>query len=345
MMLNLGERPSREHLLTQKKPSGDQHGYVFNIQRYSLHDGPGIRTLVFLKGCPLRCPWCSNPESQRLEPELAYNESKCIGFKECSHCVKECPNEAIREKEDGRAIIERGACDECFRCVDVCPSHAIRVFGKLMSVDEVLEVVEADSVFYARSGGGITLSGGEPLVQAAFACNLLQEAKRRRINTSMETCGLAEWKDLERACRNLDSILFDIKSMDPEKHRSFVGVSNERILENFDHLRECFPDLPKRVRTPVIPGFNDTEKDILAILEFIQNRPGVEFELLAYHRLGRPKYCYLGRDYLPGEVALNQQRMSALEEVVKTYMATRNAPYEARMVADPHESRMKPTSP
>ena len=331
--------------MTQKRQPDGRHGYVFNIQRYSLHDGPGIRTLVFLKGCPLRCPWCSNPESQRLEPELAYNESKCIGFQECSLCVKECRTKTIHQKQNGKVFFERETCEECFRCVEVCPSHAVRVFGKLMSVDEVLEVVEADGIFYARSGGGITLSGGEPLVQAAFAGNLLQEAKRRRINTSMETCGFAEWEDLERACRNLDSILFDIKSMDSEKHKQFVGVSNEKTLENFNRLCACFPDLPKRVRTPVIPGFNDTEKDVRAILEFIRNVPKVEFELLAYHRLGQPKYCYLGRDYTPGDVTLDRERMSALEEVVKDHMATRNTQGDPQRVPDPYESRMNATSP
>jgi pyruvate formate lyase activating enzyme len=335
----------RELLVAQEKQTDPRHGYVFNIQRYSLHDGPGIRTLVFLKGCPLRCPWCSNPESQRLEPELAYNENKCIGFKECSYCVGECPNRAISERDGGRAVIERGACDECFRCVESCPSHAIRIFGKVMSVDEVLEVVEADGIFYARSGGGITLSGGEPLFQAAFAGNLLREAKRRRINTSMETCGFAEWEELEEACRNLDSILYDIKSMDSEKHKQFVGVSNAKILENFRLMCEHFPNLPKRVRTPVIPGFNDSEKDLRAILEFIQNRPGVEFELLTYHRLGQPKYGYLGRDYHLGEVALDQKRMRALEQVVKDYAAVKNTQGEHAMALEPCESRSNAASP
>ena len=306
--------------MTQENQPDSRHGYVFNIQRYSLHDGPGIRTLVFLKGCPLRCMWCSNPESQRVEPELAFNRRKCIGVKECGFCVKECPDGAIHEAEDGLVRIDREACGKCFRCVEACPAKALTLFGKLMSVDEVLHVVETDGIFYARSGGGLTLSGGEPLVQADFVVELLKEAKKRRIDTSMETCGLVDWKDLERACRHLDSILYDIKSMDPVKHKEFTGASNERVIENFLRLCEAFPDLPKRVRTPVVPGFNDTEEEIGAILDFIQGKPNVEYEPLAYHRLGQPKYEYLDREYPLGDVKLDQQKMKELERMANARM-------------------------
>jgi pyruvate formate lyase activating enzyme len=296
-------------------------GFVFNIQRYSLHDGPGIRTLVFLKGCPLRCLWCSNPESQRLDLELAYNEDKCIGTKECAYCKDVCPSGAVKENGDGLVSIDRTLCEECLKCADACPSRALSVFGKPMTVNEVLQAVEADGVFYGRSGGGMTLSGGEPLAQADFVCELLKEARRRRINTSIETCGFAEWKDLERACSYLDSILFDIKSMNPAKHKEFTGVSNERILENFQHLCERFPDLPKRVRTPIIPGFNDTEEDIEAIVDFIRDKPNIEYELLAYHRLGQPKYQYLGRQYSLLDLRVDDERMKALEQVKRARMA------------------------
>ena len=307
--------------MTQEKPLDNRTGLVFNIQRYSLHDGPGIRTLVFLKGCPLRCRWCSNPESQQLEPELAYNEGKCIGSAECALCLKECPHGAVFEKESGKMGIDRAVCQACFHCVEVCPSLARKVFGERMSVEEVLSVVEADGIFYTRSGGGITLSGGEPLVQGGFAGELLGEARRRRLNTSMETCGFGNWQDLERVCRNLDSILFDIKCMDPVKHKTFVGVSNEIILANFRRLCASFPDLPKMVRTPVIPGFNDDEAEIRAIIDFIADCPKVDYELLAYHRLGQPKYCYLGRDYPLANVALSDERLKMLDEMAKERMA------------------------
>jgi pyruvate formate lyase activating enzyme len=195
-----------------------------------------------------------------------------------------------------------------------------------MSVEQVLSVAEADGIFYARSGGGITLSGGEPLVQAGFASELLGEARRRRLNTSMETSGFGDWQDLERVCRNLDSILFDIKCMDPLKHRAFVGVSNEIILENFRRLCETFPSLPKKVRTPMVPGFNDDEGEIEAIVDFIADCPNVDYELLAYHRLGQPKYCYLGRDYPLADVVLDEARLKALDQMAKERMANRRSP-------------------
>ena len=303
--------------MTGVKRVDGQSGMVFNIQRYSLHDGPGIRTLVFLKGCPLRCQWCSNPESQRLCPELALNAGKCIGTRECSRCIGECPNGAIRENGEGGIRVERDACHECFRCVGVCPSLAMSRFGKEMNVDEVLREVEADGAFYSRSGGGLTVGGGEPLFQPEFTRELLREAVRRRINTSMETCGFAPWEALDRACRYLDGILYDIKSMDPGKHAEFTGISNEIIVQNFRRLRNQYPNLHVRVRTPVVPGFNDTEAVIGAIVDFIGDDPGVEYELLAYHRFGLPKYGYLDRSYPLGARVLDNGRMKILEELSK----------------------------
>ncbi|MHC1728134.1 MAG: glycyl-radical enzyme activating protein [Syntrophobacteraceae bacterium] len=307
--------------MTPKRQFASPYGFVFNIQRYSLHDGPGIRTIVFLKGCPLRCRWCSNPESQRLEPELGFNEGKCIGAEQCALCARECPSGAVKQSNGGRVRIDRKLCRECFTCAEVCPARALTVFGKLMTVDEVVRAVEADGVFYGRSGGGMTLSGGEPLAQAGFAIQLLAQAKRRRIDTSMETCGFAEWADLEEACLYLGSIFFDIKCIDAEKHKEFTGVSNERILENFQRLCESFPELPKYVRTPVIPGFNDSEKEIEAIADFIRGRPGVEYELLAYHRLGTPKYGYLGRDCPLNDIVPQNARVEILKQTARSRMA------------------------
>jgi pyruvate formate lyase activating enzyme len=292
-------------------------GLVFNIQRYSVHDGPGIRTIVFLKGCPLACRWCSNPESQNSRPELAYSANKCIGDADCGLCRQVCPQQGITAAADGKIAINRERCAGCFSCVDACPAKALHIFGKPMTVDEVLKAAEADGVFYGRSGGGITLSGGEPLAQGAFTVALLKEARRRRMNTAMETCGLGDWAVLAEAAKYLNTIIFDIKTMNAEKHKEYTGASNEAILANFTKLCEEFPELPKLVRTPVIPGFNDSEEDIAAITGFLADKANVDYELLAYHRMGQPKYRYLDRDYPLGDLTLGDDRFKSLKELAK----------------------------
>lgn len=295
-----------------------KYGFVFNIQHYSIHDGPGIRTLVFLKGCPLKCSWCSNPESQQLNPEMALNTSRCIGIDECNRCSEVCPAGAILINSQKKIEIDRVLCNNCLRCADACPSKALSVFGKLMSVEEVLEAVEKDSIFYSRSEGGLTISGGEALAQADFTAEILKEAKRRRIDTSLETSGHAEWDSVEKVCQYLDTIFYDIKCIDSSKHKRFTGVANERILENFNRLCASFPSTPVTVRTPVIPGFNDTEEDILSVINFIESFPNVKYELLEYHRLGEPKYGYIGREYpLGGTPVINEEHMAALRKLVK----------------------------
>jgi len=294
------------------------HGYVFNIQHYSVHDGPGIRTIVFLKGCPLRCKWCSNPESQQLTPNLAYNSNHCIGIEECGYCIKACPNNAIvKNSEDNKVKINWEVCNNSLKCVDACPSKALNVYGKAMNVKEVIDTVENDSMFYSRSDGGITLSGGEPLLQIDFALELLKEAKRRRINTAIETAGYVDWENLEKACEYIDTLLFDIKCIDSEKHKKFTGVPNEKILDNIKKVCGKFPEMHKIVRTAVIPGFNDTEEDILSIINFVKNLPNVEYELLSYHRLGQPKYEYMGREYSMEDIKLDENKMKTFNKLVK----------------------------
>ncbi|WP_338833573.1 4-hydroxyphenylacetate decarboxylase activating enzyme [Moorella humiferrea] len=299
----------------------NKYGIVFNIQSYSVHDGPGIRTLVFLKGCPLRCRWCCNPESHILQPELAYNKNKCIGIQECIMCIEVCSNWAIKKEESGNKIIlERELCNNCFLCVDICPSKALFVYGKRMNIDEVLEIVGKDSIFYARSGGGMTISGGEPFMQADFTIELLKEAKQRRINTAIETSGFTDWSNIEKAVPYLDTIFFDIKCMDKEKHKEYTGVSNDIILENFKKLCSKFANKKIIARTPVIPGFNDSEEDIKAIIDFIKDTgcSNIEYELLPYHRLGIPKYEYLGKEYPYGDVKLDEQKGKILKTLAKT---------------------------
>jgi pyruvate formate lyase activating enzyme len=271
-------------------------GLVFNIQKFSLHDGSGIRTLIFLKGCPLSCRWCANPEGQSFEPELACRADRCIGQAECDRCRAACEVEAIRFREDGRIEIAREVCTACGDCVEACPSKALELFGKPMSVDELIRVVEEDGSFYARSGGGVTLSGGEPLSQAGFVLNFLKKARARGIDTALETSGLCKWEDLEQACRWVNQVFFDVKTLDRQKHEAGTGVGNERILENLRRLCETFPSLPVTVRTPVIPGFNDSPADIRAIAAFLDGFPGtVSYELLPFHRFGEGKYEQLGK--------------------------------------------------
>lgn len=263
-------------------------GLVFGVQRYSLHDGPGIRTVVFLKGCPLRCTWCCNPESQGSAPELAFNPSRCLGPELCGRCVGACPEGALTG-----VAPQPGRCVGCFACVEACPAGARTVYGQHRTVDDVLREVEADDLFYARSGGGLTLSGGEPLAQPDFALALLREAKARRLHTALETCGHVTWKTLEAASRHLDVLLFDLKHADPVAHARHTGASNERILKNLARVRDTFPALALHVRTPVIPGVNDDEATLDAIRALVPE--GATWERLPYHRMGQPKYGYLGR--------------------------------------------------
>ena len=304
-------------------------GAVFNIQKYSVHDGPGIRTVVFLKGCPLRCRWCSNPESQTSQPQLVYNRNKCLSLENCVRCLEVCTAGALRRGDDGKVDIARDTCTECLLCAKACPSLALNVYGETMTVDQVIQKVEEDSAFYSRSGGGLTLGGGEPLHQADFAMALLKEAHRRRINTAIETCGFCRWEDLLGAADHLDTVLYDIKSMDAEKHKAFTGVSNELILANFKKLREALPELPIWVRTPIVPGFNDTIEDVRAILEHIRGLPNVCFEALDYHRMGKPKYEYLGLEFPMGDAKLQDDRIREIHRFIRSEFPDLRTPSSA----------------
>lgn len=291
-------------------------GIVFNIQKYSVHDGPGIRTVVFLKGCALACRWCSNPESQGFKPQLAYNEKKCITLSECVRCAEVCTVGALVQGDNDKVKIVWDNCSDCLACTEVCPAEALVPYGEVQNVKDVIDQVEKDATFYARSGGGLTISGGEPLAQAKFAIALLKEAKHRYIKCAIETCGYAAKEDLLEACKYCNTILFDIKSMDSKKHEEYTGKGNERIIENFVAIRKTYPKLKIRVRTPVIPGFNDTKEDIQAIVDFLIDK-NVEYELLPYHRLGTQKYINIGRDYPLGDIALDNDKFLLLRKIAQ----------------------------
>lgn len=268
-----------------------QTGTVFNIQKFSVHDGPGIRTTVFLKGCPLQCKWCSNPESQSFNPSVFFDKNKCI---ECGLCVSVCPQNAISKDKNNK--VDQSKCDGCGLCVEICPTKALEISGKKMSVKEVIDEVNKDALHYRRSGGGITLSGGEPLAQPDFAEALLKSAKSRGINTAMETTGLASSEVIDRIIPLVDMVLLDIKTFFPEKHKQFTGVDNKQILTNALHISKIAKSVS--IRIPLISGFNDDEVSIKAIAAFANYMSNVKrVHILPYHNYGQGKYNLLNRVY------------------------------------------------
>ncbi len=295
-----------------------QKGIIFNIQKFSVHDGAGIRTIVFFKGCPLRCRWCSNPESQLFAPERAFNPTRCLTAAVCGRCSRACPTGAITVI-DGMNCYNRALCTSCGACVNACPSGAQSFYGYETTVEEVIKKVEEDDVFYTRSGGGLTLSGGEALAQPEFALAMLREAKYHRLSTAIETCGCYPTEVLDEACHYLDQLIFDVKSLDDEKHKKFTGSSNKQILQNIHYVFDHFPSLPILIRTPVIPGFNDTEEEIMAIRRMIPLRPNIKYEALTYHRMGQPKYGYLGRPYLLEGAKADEAFMKDLRAKLDAY--------------------------
>lgn len=291
-------------------------GLVFNVQRFSLHDGPGIRTTVFLKGCPLRCRWCDNPESQSFEPQIVFWRERCIG---CNACLAACPQSAIAVGEDGQKRVLAERCDLCGRCLDECYAGALEQMGRPMSVDQVVAQVEEDRPFYEQSGGGVTLSGGEPACQPAFAAQVLQGCRQKGIQTAIETCGHAPWATWQTLLPHLDLILFDLKEMDSDRHKDGTGVSNGLILENARRLAQTGKTVI--VRRPVIPGFNDSPSSIQALGDFLHGLETIrEVNLLPYHRFGRGKYERLNREYPMGDVpSLPEENVSGLQDLLQSY--------------------------
>jgi pyruvate formate lyase activating enzyme len=263
---------------------------IFDIQRFSIHDGPGIRTTVFVKGCPLGCQWCHNPESRRGERQLAFYKTKCIG---CGKCVNACPNGAI---SSGDVRVDRTKCVICGACADVCPGEALQIIGRMATVEEVLAVVMRDLPFYKTSGGGITISGGEPMHQHEFTTCLLKASRESELHTAIETSGLTSWERLSSVAPLVDMFLYDIKVIDPAKHRTFCGADNAPILENARRLSAGGANI--LFRTPIVPGCNDGDDDIVRLGEFILSLPGKQrLELMPYHRIGSGKYEALGMEY------------------------------------------------
>jgi len=267
-------------------------GVVFDIQRFSVHDGPGIRTIVFLKGCPLRCLWCCNPESQHIETELFYNPDKCI---KCNSCFKVCQVKAIIKDNYNRDRIKRNECTGCIDCTNACPSGALVLKGKIMTVDEVFNEVEKDRRFFQSSDGGVTISGGEPFFQHVFLLELLKKIKDNGISTAVETSGFASWEIIQKNINFIDYFLYDIKHMDSKKHIEYTGVSNDIILSNLEALIKAGKDVT--LRMPLIPGYNTDKDNIVATAYFAREIGIKKIGLLPYHNLGESKYKFLNRIY------------------------------------------------
>jgi pyruvate formate lyase activating enzyme len=267
-------------------------GTIFDIKRFAVYDGPGIRTTVFLKGCPLHCLWCHNPEGISRQPQLVFTPQKCIG---CGQCISVCPQK-VHQLANGRHVIVWERCLACGTCAEGCYAGALELAGRQVTVEEVLNEVLRDRAFYETSGGGMTLSGGEPLAQYGFIRALLQAAKAEGVHTALDTTGLAPWNQLEGLLSHTDLILYDLKHMDQERHMALTGVPNQRILDNLRRLDDA--GQPLWIRIPLIPGQNDDDANYHALGRFLSSLEHIErIEILRYHRLAESKYESVGYAY------------------------------------------------
>jgi len=291
-------------------------GLISNIERFALNDGPGIRTLVFMKGCPMRCLWCSSPQTQNLSPEILYDVDTC---QKCGDCIGACPAEAMIMSEEDGVRIDRALCNGCSECIEACPNQALELAGSYVAPWELVKEIKKDSSYYRRSGGGITVGGGEPTMQHEFVLEFIRRLSDLYIATAMETCAHTKWENLEQLLPYLALVYIDIKHMDAATHRELTGVSNELILENTHRVSSVSPLI---IRVPAVPGCNDSEENISATAKFAaelgENLKRVE--LLPYHRLGVETYARLGREYrLPDVEPPDERRLMELKGIIESF--------------------------
>ena len=298
----------------------ERKAFIFNKQKYNMYDGPGVRTLVFFKGCPLRCKWCSNPEGLERKYQIMFKPTTCVS---CGSCVPVCPQKIHSISSSGEHIIDRSIdCIGCGQCVEACIPDALKVAGEQVPISELLEYVEQDRAFYDQSGGGVTLGGGEVTAQPEAAINLLQACKQEGLHTAIETCGYTKKETILRFAEYVDLFLFDLKHIDPDRHFELTGVRNEMILENLEEL--IMKRNHVKVRMPMLKGINDSEAEIRGVIEFL--RPFREFknfegiDLLPYHKLGVNKYVQLGMDYpIKGDPSLDDADLDRIEGWIREY--------------------------
>lgn len=296
----------------------DRTARIFNIQKYNIHDGPGVRTLIFFKGCPLRCKWCSNPEGLKPEYQVMLKKQSCVS---CGACVAACPL-GIHQIVDGKHKVNRDIqCIGCRECEKVCMYKAISITGEDWTVSDLVESIKQDMDFYRMSGsGGVTLGGGEVTRQMEAATSLLMACKQEGIHTAIETCGYTDPIKMKKMADYVDLFLFDIKHMDPVKHKDLTGVNNERILSNLKMLLEEGHDV--RVRMPMLENINDSKEEIKAVVDFLEpykyfdNFEGID--LLPYHKMGVGKYDQLDMDYpIEGDPSVKSDRLDEIEKWIK----------------------------
>ena len=298
----------------------ERKAFIFNKQKYNMYDGPGVRTLVFFKGCPLRCKWCSNPEGLERKYQIMFKPTTCVS---CGSCVPVCPQKIHSISSSGEHIIDRSIdCIGCGQCVEACIPDALKVSGEQVPISELLEYVEQDRAFYDQSGGGVTLGGGEVTAQPEAAINLLQACKQEGLHTAIETCGYTKKETILRFAEYVDLFLFDLKHIDSDRHFELTGVRNEMILENLEEL--IMKRNHVKVRMPMLKGINDSEAEIRGVIEFLKpfrnfkNFEGID--LLPYHKLGVNKYVQLGMDYpIEGDPSLDDADLDRIEGWIREY--------------------------